>query len=261
MKYIPFERKIFDIQGEHHRVQVFDRGERRDLRFGNHIIQSSYIASAPDILQLDYTRAMLSGLVFCPTPSRILHIGLGGGILPRFIHRHFPNVRQRVVEICPEVIDVAFKFFDLPNTYRLDVSVGNGAEFLQTDHRQYSAIFLDAFHADGASEDIQNRETIQAAQARLAPGGWLFCNAWGSHVESLHALKSHLRQLFTTLYSVSVRAESNVIFFGSVDSQSPSQRALMERADQLSRDLPFDFTSYISRIRPVADGVQAATRR
>ena len=261
MKYIPFERKIFEKQGEHHLVQVFDRGERRDLRFGNHIIQSSYIAAAPDILQLDYTRAMLAGLVFCPTPSRILHIGLGGGTLPRFIHRHFPDVHQRVVELCPEVIEAAFRFFDLPNTYRLDVSVGNGAAYLRTDHRLYTAIFLDAFHADGASEDIQNRETIQAAQARLAPGGWLFCNAWGSHVESLRELRAHLRQLFTTLYSVSVRAESNVIFFGSVDGQSPSPRALMERADRLSRDLPFDFTSYVSRIRPVADLVQAAARR
>lgn len=251
MKYIPFEKKVYEAQGEHHTVQVFDRGKRRELRFGNHIVQSTHIAAVPDILQLDYTRVMIGGLALVADPARILHVGLGGGTIPRFIHRHWPDVRQTVVELSPEVIDVAYRFFDLPTSQRLDVIAGDGARFLARGTQQFDAIYLDAYHAEGASPEVQNIDTLLAARERMNTAGWLFCNAWGSQRENLRILTNQLRELFPVLHAISVRQDSNVIFFGSVHARLPAPHALMTRAKALARRIPVDFPGVVSRLKPV----------
>ena len=252
MKYIPFEKKVYEARGEHHTVQVFDRGKRRELRFGNHIVQSTHIAAVPDILQLDYTRVMIGGLVLVTDLGRLLHVGLDGGTIPRFIHRHWSDVRQTVVELSPEVIDVAYRFFDLPTSQRLDVIAGDGGQFLSRGTQLFDAIYLDAYHAEGASPEVQNIDTLHAACGRLNRAGWLFCNAWGSHRETLGTLTQQLRELFPVLYSISVRQDSNVIFFGSVDAQLPPPHALMTRAKSLARRVPLDFPDVVRRLKPVA---------
>ena len=251
MKFIPFERKLFEKQGPHHLVQVFERGARRELRFGNHIVQSSYIPDAPDLLQLDYTRAMLMAFVLCPEVQRVLHIGLGAGSVPRFIHRHFPDVQQRVVELSPEVVEAAYEYFDLPRSQRLVVWAGNGAEHIRKDRSRYDLIFLDAFTAEGAADEIQQPETLRAFRARLAPGGWMVCNAWGSDAEKLYRLTEDLMQVLPTLFNISVRINSNVIFFGTVDGALPMPQDLMTRARKLAAEIPLEFHQLIPRLRRV----------
>ncbi|MBI3991771.1 MAG: fused MFS/spermidine synthase [Candidatus Lambdaproteobacteria bacterium] len=257
MRFIPFERKLFEKQGQHHLVQVFERGARRELRFGNHIVQSSYIPDAPDVLQLDYTRAMLMAFVLSPGVLRVLHIGLGGGTLPRFIHRHFPDVQQRIVELSPEVVEAAYACFDLPRSPRLIVWAGNGAEHVRKDRSSYDVIFVDAFTAEGAASEIQQPETLRLFRARLAPGGWLVCNAWGSDPQGLSRLTQDLMQVVPTLFSISVRVNSNVIFFGKVDTALPMPLELMTRARELAREIPLEFHQFVPRLRRVRTGASA----
>ncbi|MDP6215610.1 MAG: hypothetical protein QF649_00195, partial [SAR324 cluster bacterium] len=57
-------------------VQVWEKDDRRELRFGNHIMQSVILKKHPDKLVLPYSRFMLLGLLFCPAPKSVLHIGL-----------------------------------------------------------------------------------------------------------------------------------------------------------------------------------------
>jgi spermidine synthase len=53
----------------------------RTLHVGGEAIQSSMRLSDPFSLELDYTRCMMSFLLFHPRPARALKIGLGGGAL------------------------------------------------------------------------------------------------------------------------------------------------------------------------------------
>ncbi len=261
MKFIPFERKLYEKQGDHHLVQVFQRGARRELRFGNHIVQSSYIPDAPDILQLDYTRAMAAAFVLNENPRSILHIGLGAGTLPRFIHRHFAEARQCIVELSPEVAEAAYQFFDLPRSPRLHVIEGDGADFVLRERGRYDLIFLDAFHADGAAREMHQPAVLRALRARLAPGGWLVCNAWGSDEEALRRLTAELLAVMPTLFYISVRFNSNVVFFGKVEPSMPMPQELMARARRLAQEIPLEFHQFVPRIRRVKLGVPAADTR
>ncbi len=102
-------------------VQVWEKNERRELRFGNKIIQSAFHKMKPQYLVLPYTRFMLLGLIFSPKPLSILHIGLGGGSLVRWLFQEFPNTRQTIIEINSDVIEVAYRFFELPEDKRAEV--------------------------------------------------------------------------------------------------------------------------------------------
>ena len=99
MKLFRFEKTLYDKEVGGLSIQVVERGSHLELRFGNHIVQSARSLHAPDVLVLDYTRAMMAGLLFAPRPERVLHFGLGGGSLAGFLHNHLPFLRQQVVEI------------------------------------------------------------------------------------------------------------------------------------------------------------------
>ena len=231
-------------------IQVIDRGDQREVRFGNHIPQSARSLVAPDVLVLDYTRAMLAGLLFMPRPPTVLHLGLGGGTLPDCLHRHLPEVQQCVVELNPGVVEVAYRYFDLPVSPRLEVVQQDGAEFLRRDPHRYALIFLDAFHANGAAPHLNTATVFNLLRERLEPGGWLVVNTWGSQREVLAAVREALANAFRQLHFLSVRADSNVIFIASAQPRVPALSHLTRRAQWLSERFPLDFAGLLARVRP-----------
>ena len=86
----------------------------RTLHVGGEAIQSSMRLSDPFALELEYTRCMLSFLLFHPRPARALKIGLGGGSLAKFFWKRMPWMKTRVVELDRRVVDVARAQFHLP---------------------------------------------------------------------------------------------------------------------------------------------------
>jgi spermidine synthase len=247
----PFRQEtcLYDNERSDRRIQVFDRGENRELRFGNHITQSARSHSAPERLVLDYTRAMASGMVFRPEAAEILHVGLGAGSIPAFLHRFFPRLRQRVVEVDPEVIQVAYRFFDLPRSGRLRVTIGDGADFLLATQECYDMIWLDAFHAEGAAPQMSSPTVLALARERLRPGGWLLDNVWGSDRAALRRTVQTVGGLFPDLWSLSVRVESNVILIAG-DPRQPLDRAVLrERAYVLEQTVPLEFSHWVERLK------------
>ena len=81
-------------------VRVAEERGIRSLYLGSDTIQSSMRLSDPTELVLTYTHAMMGFLLCLPSaPAAILHIGLGGGSLPRFCHARLPDTRNIAVEL------------------------------------------------------------------------------------------------------------------------------------------------------------------
>ncbi|MBI4084264.1 MAG: fused MFS/spermidine synthase [Candidatus Lambdaproteobacteria bacterium] len=253
------ETTLCEMRKEGLTVQVVQRGEQVELRFGNRVTQSAWSREQPDRLVLEYTRAMLVGFLFAPAARRILHIGLGAGSIPRFIHRYWPEAQQRIVELHPEVVEVAFRYFDLPVSARLDVVQGDGAEHLRLCRERYDLLFLDAFHAEGVPHHLEARTFFDLVRERLEPGGWLVNNVWGSDRANLRRVVANLRLAFPSMYAVSVRAQSNVILYAGC-AEPPPQAALERRAEALAGRMPLDFDRLGERLYrfgavPAVEGV------
>ena len=195
-------------------VQVWEKNERRELRFGNKIIQSAFHKMKPQYLVLPYTRFMLLSLIFSPKPQSILHIGLGGGSLVRWLFQEFPNTRQTIIEINSDVIEVAYKFFRLPEDDLLRVINANAIEFVPEISEKFDLIFLDAFNDFGPSEEIKGAWFLQDLLNCLSNSGWVVGNFWtltGDFIKQRDMWKSK----FNTVLNARANEKGNEILFGS----------------------------------------------
>jgi spermidine synthase len=253
MRFFRSDRFLYEKRRGDFVVQVLQRDDRRELRFGNHITQSALSTADPDSLILEYSQAMMAVFLLLPNAVSHLHIGLGGGSLPRFIHRHFPKARQTLVELSPEVIEVALRYFYLPVSPRISIIEGEGEEFLKRTRHTFQVIYLDAFTADGVPEHLNSTTFFRSVRERLKSPGWFVNNVWGSDKTTLNLVRDNLRQVFPLLYSISVRWDSNVIFLGAPEANPPLEEPIATVAHRMSRSMPLDFVALASKLARVQE--------
>ncbi|MDP2311899.1 MAG: MnmC family methyltransferase [Pseudomonadota bacterium] len=157
------------------RLRVLERGSVRRLRFGDAWEdQSAFDLADPLRLLLPYTRLATVGLALPSQLDTVLHIGLGGATLPRVVDVVAPRTTQHAVEPYAEVVDVARRYFALPE--RVAVTVAPADAALPALDRAYDLVFLDAFSPAGAPMS-QSAEAFARLRRLLRADGWLVVNA------------------------------------------------------------------------------------
>lgn len=158
-------------------VEVSEEGGYRALHLGGDAVQSAMKLSDPSALALDYTRAMMAGLLFLPEPRDILMVGLGGGSIARFVHERMPRTRMTAIELNAQVVAAARSMFGLPpEGERLAVVVADGADYVPAHPASCDLLLLDAFE-DGTSVAALATEAFYAAcRDALRPGGVFVVN-------------------------------------------------------------------------------------
>ncbi|WP_290727567.1 fused MFS/spermidine synthase [Aquabacterium sp.] len=153
-------------------------GDSVILSFDELSLQSRMRLDDPGALDLDYSRVMMAFLLLLPQPQSILMIGLGGGSLAKYCHRHLPQARITVVEINPEVI-AARETFQIPqDDERFSVVFGDGAEFLaHTPRGSHDVILVDGFGIHGEQpEALCSLPFYKSCRAALRESGVLMVN-------------------------------------------------------------------------------------
>ena len=161
-------------------IQISEEGGTRYLHFDSDWIQGAMRIARPHALELEYTREMMACLLWRADPlwpRRALLIGLGAGSLVKFLRRHRPACRIRVVEIDTGVVAAARQYFALPDTdTHLAISIGDGADALASGRTSYDLIMIDAFDADGRSGRLDSLPCYADARARLTDRGLVAVN-------------------------------------------------------------------------------------
>jgi spermidine synthase len=152
-------------------VEISEFQGVRVLHLGGDAVQSAMRLSDPDALELHYTRAMMGFALLAPAPEAVLLIGLGGGSLARFIHRHLARTRVCAVEVNPKVLNAARMWFGLPeDDARLQVIIGDGAEHVPAHPSSADVLLLDAFDDGQTVRALATpsyyRQCFQALRAR-----------------------------------------------------------------------------------------------
>ena len=188
----PGSRVVFRKDTRYHRLSVVDSEGKRYLRFDSSF-QSSMFVGQPFKTAYEYTDYFDLGLAYHPSAKRVLFIGLGGGSAPKRLWRDFPGVDIEVAELDPVVADVARRYFALPKSPRLRVTVADGRRFLAGREDRWDVIAIDAFFSDSIPFHLTTREFLDLARRRLAPGGVIVTNVIGS-------LEGPTSKLFRSLY-------------------------------------------------------------
>ena len=128
-------------------------------------------------LELEYTREMMVALLMRDAPRKVLLIGLGAASLTKFLYRHFPLTHLTIVEIEPAVVAAARQFFKLPeDPKRINLVIGDGAEYVPNSNRQFDLILVDGFDEYARSGALETLPFYAACRARLSDDGIVAVN-------------------------------------------------------------------------------------
>ncbi|WP_426191093.1 transferase spermidine synthase [Massilia sp. DWR3-1-1] len=155
---------------------VTTTGDIRTLAFRPGEVQSQMRLSRPARLMLAYVRAMMLFALFVPRPRHILMVGLGGGSLAKFCHRHFPDTRITVVELRADVIALREQFCVPPDDARFQVVHGDACAYIAGLAGAVDVLVLDGFDAAGLPPALVSSRFYAHCRRALVDGGVLVAN-------------------------------------------------------------------------------------
>ncbi len=216
----------------------------RVLRFGKGGVRQSVMKLGdPDHLALPYVQVALVGLALPEEPRRFLVVGLGGGTLPMFLRKYYPNATIDAVDIDPEVVDVAKRFFGFREDGLMNAHVGDGRQFIEKSRLPYDVIFLDAFGANSIPAHLTTQEFLQAVRRAVTPNGVVVGNVWGRGANPLYdSMVRTYQEVFDELFILDVRGAENKILLALPRKQPLNRDELTQMARKVSaaKRFPFD---------------------
>ena len=226
------------------------------LHFDTVSVQSEMNIDLPDELLLSYTRAMMSFLLFEPSPRRIAMIGLGGGSLAKYCYRYLPQTEITVVEINPDVIALRNEFAIPADDARFKVLLGDGAEFVADTAGQFDVLMVDGFDTGGLPAELSSQRFYDDCFASLTDSGIIVVNLWAGYPHYAESL-ARIRNSFSD-HVVIVDAEDSlnkiVLAMKNVEV-FPSLSTIRHHAKLLCQSHPLNFQAKSNKlIRALPDG-------
>lgn len=210
---------LYDNYSAYHHILVEDVGRERHLRFDN-AVQSTMALDNIYSGGFEYTDFFHIPKVLYPQINSALFIGLGGGTGPKTFLAAYPTMTLQAVEIDPAVVQVAAKFFGLPQDPRLTVIVDDGRTYVQRGKSIYGTIVVDAYasgpYGPYLPYHLATQEFLKAAWKRLINGGSLVYNVVGKHnnvyQEGVYSMHATLASVFQAVYVFEARSTINTVF-------------------------------------------------
>lgn len=191
--------------------------------------ESLYNPADPRELPVAYTRYMTVALLYPPRLNNVLEIGLGGGRTANYLHLHMPELTITSVELDPDVIALARRYFGVTPNARFRVEEADGRMYLRRTNAQYDLIMVDAYRGTFVPFHLLTREFFETVKSRLAPGG-----AVAQNIEPCTMLyESAINTLKAVFDHVDVYNSGGNVVAVAYDGEIPTQAQFRRRARQL----------------------------
>lgn len=246
---------VYQETDELGRIEIVETEGVRALHFGTSPRQSSMVINAPNELHSKYVRAMMAWQLFKEQPDNVLMIGVGGGLLSKYLLYQFPECQIKAIEFRQAIVKIARRFFALPLDSRLKVKIADGADYIRQQSQgisaQYDLIMIDAFDDVGMADTMQGMSLFSACKELLTDDGLLVINLWGTNNDLFRQLSWEMNTVFNErIIFLPVRGRGNVIAIALADGLGIfSMKALKVRAKQLDEQYQIEFTDFIKDIK------------
>ncbi len=174
------------------------------------------------------------GLLSHPNPKSVCVVGGGDGGTIREVLKH-PTVERAVLaEIDEDVISVCREFFPklagMLSDPRVDIQVGDGAQYLKDHAGEFDAVISDSTDPVGPGVVLFEDPYFKAAKAALKPGGFFTtqCKSVWLEAEIVREVRQRLRNFFGTvsIYGATIPTYPSgswtfVIASDELDAQKP----------------------------------------
>jgi spermidine synthase len=236
-------RTLFERESQYNHVVVTEEDGLRTMNFRRHHTdyhETVFDPAHPLRLVNEYTRLMMTSLIFVQRPQKVLMIGLGGGIVTRVMSHYSPTTTFDNVELDQAVVDAATQHFGFAPGPRMRVHVRDGRIFLRQSRDRYDMIILDAFRGGYIPFHLKTEEFLQMVREHLAPNGIVVGNLHAG-TQLYDADRATYAAVFDQIYPFAGREDSNVILIATSGTKRLTTAELRTRAEQLQRAYNFTF--------------------
>ena len=216
-----YERRnvIYETESEFLKITVEDdESGRRHLVFHpNKGSQGIIRPDDPDKIIPNFLRyAFLAYPLLETPPKKILFIGLGAGIMPRFISTHYPQTKIDIVEIDKAVPPIAEKYFGFRKTDNINFIIEDGRFFVNRSSNKYDMIVIDAYNATSIPFQLTTQQFFMKVKNMLTKNGIMVANIANLGKENF--TKSEFKTIgsaFKNIAVVTCPYETNYVLFAS----------------------------------------------
>ena len=243
---MPHQTKLlFQKKTAHGYIEIHDRDGFRCLDIDS-IEQSRIQLDQPGLLVSALHRSFLTSLLFTDIPDKVLLGGMGGGALARYLHAIRPALQGHVVEIDETVTLLAKRYFDFPTT-QWSVHI---EDFQNWRGDQYDLIIVDIAEGEKTPEWLSAEKTLSQLKRQLSENGVLTINLLVDDAVSLKDSLKMIREIFEyrTLCLSVVNFKNIIVFAFNKKPDNVSVTELTTRAEQLTQEWGFDFTSQLEQL-------------
>lgn len=246
-----FNRKVHKAVSDFEMVEVTEMDGVRSMHLGSPTIQSSMSVKDPFALVLAYSWGALSSLLFKPDARKLLLVGLGGGSIAKYVWKYCPQIKQTVVELNPQVIQVARSHFFVPDDdARLQIIEGDGIAYLQQHSGSVDWLMMDAFGSNGLPPDFCTQAFFDDCADALTPDGLFTINLWGSD-KKFDIYMQRMEQTFDQrVLMMPTGKPGNIIVFGfKAELPIPDLATLRKRSQDAMQTHRINFPDLIDRLQ------------
>lgn len=168
-----------DTPTAHYSIVQFERQGRtiRGIMSGPLGVQSGVYTKSPDELAFWYTQQLAHVIAQAPQKQRILILGGGTYTLPRYLAEKYPTSHIDVVEIDPELTEIARKQFFYNDPANVSLHYDDARVFVNHATQKYDVILMDAYSDISMPFSLLTREYGHQIQRILTPQGIVGVNA------------------------------------------------------------------------------------
>ena len=209
----PLGNLIHQLEDNEGLISIYEKHNLRYLTFGNQTEQSCLTLDKPHRLEHAYTQAMMLSLLFKDDIRSALLLGLGGGSLARALRHFRARLKIDAIEYRQSVIDIAMRFFDLPNDSAFNALCDNAYDYISSTQKQYDLIFSDLYLPKGMDEVQLNDEFLKTCRHRLSENGVLIVNLWSYDFQQSRLAQEALKRAFgENVLSFHVQGGNDIAF-------------------------------------------------
>ncbi len=238
---------IYEKETPYARLDVVDAGQQLIL-YLNGLPQSGMDKADPTKLVFTYTQYFHLGPLANPVAQSVLFVGGGGFSGPKSFLATYPSIHVDVVEIDPDVIETAYRYFNLTTDARLTVHNEDARLYLSQTTNSYDLIVLDAYTKTYVPFHLMTWEFMQLLSSKLNPNGVVISNLIGSLVgDTSDIIRAEYKTIISVFPNIAVFATSSfsigsvqniMLVFARSDSPLLTERLSSPEVVDLAASLP-----------------------
>jgi len=218
--------------------------------------------TSPDLLAVQELQGHLP-LLLARRPESVLHVGFGSGGTAHAVSLH-PVSRIRVVEISPEVLHAAARFFRPVNQGvlgdpRLTATINDGRNFILASPEKFDVILSDSIHPRYAGNgSLYTEDYFRLCAERLRPGGVIsmWVPMYSLLPENYRSIVRAFRDVFPNVsiwypnsvensFTIVIATPERTIRLRDFASRIESSPAVRRDLAEIGADDPADVLSYL----------------